>query len=229
MMIVMRGTVTSESAFIQLITLPGAPFISPSTPIRKPGTSTRNTMGTLNESHSTMKLVTLLQASTSSAPPLNIGLLAMKPTLLPSSRASAVTIPLPKRALSSNAQPLSAIASITLRTSYTWERDSGRMSRMRLQAWSEPGGTGHSGGGSLWWLGRYDRKRLNASIAWAAVSTARSASPEMPVSSVQPPSSSGSVGLLIALEVTRALVIAVVEPLRITTKSDIAAYQVEEP
>ena len=32
-----------------------------------------------------------------------------------------------------------------------------------------------------------------------------------------------------ATEVTRALAIAIVDPLRITTKSDIAAYQVEEP
>ena len=40
-------------------------------------------MGMLNESHSTMKLVAFWQASGSSAPPLNSGLLAMKPTLLP--------------------------------------------------------------------------------------------------------------------------------------------------
>src|SRR5688572_31608954 len=72
---VTRGTVTSESAFIQLITLPGMPRSSPSTPIRKPGTSTRNTIGMLKESHSTMKLVAFWQASASSAPPLYCGLL----------------------------------------------------------------------------------------------------------------------------------------------------------
>ncbi|MNC86059.1 hypothetical protein D3C83_16890 [compost metagenome] len=90
MMTVTRGTVTSERAFIQLMTLPGMPRSSPSTPIRKPGTSTRNTMGMLKESHSTMKLVAFWQASASSAPPLYIGLLAMKPTVFPSSRASTV-------------------------------------------------------------------------------------------------------------------------------------------
>jgi hypothetical protein len=36
-------------------------------------------------------------------------------------------------------------------------------------------------------------------------------------------------GRLMAIEVTRALAIAMVEPLRMMTKSDIAAYQVEEP
>ncbi|MNC85403.1 hypothetical protein D3C83_09990 [compost metagenome] len=51
----------------------------------------------------------------------------------------------------------------------------------------------------------------------------------MPVSSFQPPSSSGSIGLPIAIEVTLGLAMAITEPLRITTKSDIAAYQVEEP
>ena len=54
----------------------------------------------------------------------------------------------------------------------------------------------------------------------------------MPLSSActrQPPSSSGSIGLLIAIEVSAALAMAMVEPLRMTTKSDIAAYQVDEP
>jgi hypothetical protein len=105
------------SAFIQLMTLPGMPRISPSTPIRKPGTSTRNTSGTLNESHSTMKLMTFWHASASSAPPLNIGLFAMKPTLLPSMRPSTVATDLPKRSFNSNVESMSASALITLRTS----------------------------------------------------------------------------------------------------------------
>ena len=56
-----------------------------------------------------------------------------------------------------------------------------------------------------------------------------SASPETPVSSFHPPSSSWSICLPIAIEVTLGLATAMIEPLRITTKSDIAAYQVEEP
>ena len=51
----------------------------------------------------------------------------------------------------------------------------------------------------------------------------------MPVSSFQPPSSSASIGLLIAMEVTLGLAIAMIAPLRITTKSDIAEYHVDEP
>jgi len=56
-----------------------------------------------------------------------------------------------------------------------------------------------------------------------------SASPEMPVSNFQPPSSSAPIGLLIAIEVTLGLAMAMIAPLRMTTKSDIAEYQVEEP
>ena len=79
------------------------------------------------------------------------------------------------------------------------------------------------------WLGRYERKRLIASSACSSVSTAMSARPETPVRSFQPPSSSASIGLLIAIEVTPGLAIAMIAPLRITTKSDIAEYHVEEP
>ena len=56
-----------------------------------------------------------------------------------------------------------------------------------------------------------------------------SASPEIPVSNFQPPNSSALIGLLIAIDVTLGLAIAMIAPLRITTKSDIAEYQVEEP
>ena len=50
---------------------------------------------------------------------------------------------------------------------------------------------------------------------------------DTPVSSFQPPSSSALIGLLIAIEVTLGLAIAMIAPLRITTKSDIAEYQVD--
>ena len=56
-----------------------------------------------------------------------------------------------------------------------------------------------------------------------------SARPEMPVSSFHPPNSSAVMGLLIAIEVTLGLAIAMIAPLRITTKSDIAEYHVDEP
>ena len=51
----------------------------------------------------------------------------------------------------------------------------------------------------------------------------------MPVRSFQPPSSSGSIGLLMAIDVTPGLAIAMIAPLRMTTKSDIAEYHVDEP
>ena len=51
----------------------------------------------------------------------------------------------------------------------------------------------------------------------------------MPVSNFQPPSSSAPIGLLIAIEVTPGLAIAMIAPLRMTTKSDIAEYHVDEP
>jgi hypothetical protein len=70
---------------------------------------------------------------------------------------------------------------------------------------------------------------LIASIACWSVSTAMSARPDTPVSSFQPPRSSASIGLLMAIDVTLGLAMAMIAPLRITTKSDIAEYQVEEP
>ena len=68
-----------------------------------------------------------------------------------------------------------------------------------------------------------------ASSACSSVSTARSASPDMPVSNFQPPSSSEVIGLLMAIEVTPGLAIAMIAPLRMTTKSDIAEYHVDDP
>ena len=47
--------------------------------------------------------------------------------------------------------------------------------------------------------------------------------------SFQPPSSSASIGLLIASDVTPGLAMAMIAPLRITTKSDIAEYHVDDP
>src|SRR4029078_8402551 len=79
------------------------------------------------------------------------------------------------------------------------------------------------------WLGRYERNVLIASSACSSVSTARSARPETPVRSFQPPRSSGSMGLLIASDVTLGLAMAMIAPLRITTKSAIAEYHVDDP
>ena len=53
--------------------------------------------------------------------------------------------------------------------------------------------------------------------------------PDTPVSSFQPPRSSASIFLLMAIEVTFGLAMAMIAPLRMTTKSDIAEYHVDEP
>src|SRR3954467_12802843 len=153
----------------------------------------------------------------------------MKPTLRPSRRASTVATDLPYRSLSSNVESRSAIALMTLRTSYTLLRDSGTMSSIWRHASPELAGTGCTGGASLQWLGKYDRKCLIASSACSSVSTARSTKPDTPVNNFQPPSSSDVIGLLISIEVPPGLAIAMIAPLRITTKSDIAEYHVDEP
>ena len=56
-----------------------------------------------------------------------------------------------------------------------------------------------------------------------------SARPETPVRSFHPPRSSASIVVLIAIEVTLGLAMAMIAPLRITTNSDIAEYHVEDP
>ena len=62
----------------------------------KPGTSARNSSGTLNASQSWTNRVALSAESTNSTPPLNIELLPTTPTTSPSSR--------PKPMVSSAAQ-----------------------------------------------------------------------------------------------------------------------------
>ncbi len=56
-----------------------------------PGTSARNSSGTLNASQSWMNRVALSAESTNSTPPLNIGLFATTPMTCPSSRAKPMT------------------------------------------------------------------------------------------------------------------------------------------
>ena len=68
---------------------------------RRPGV-TLEKMRQIRDGMTREQVVTILsQPSASSAPPLNNGLLAMTPTVLPSRRARAVTAALPKRAFSS--------------------------------------------------------------------------------------------------------------------------------
>ena len=70
---------------------------------------------------------------------------------------------------------------------------------------------------------------MQISIASSSVSTAVSTRPLVEVCIFQPPSSSFVTGWLMAIEVTRLLATAMVAPLRMTTKSDMQAYQVEDP
>ena len=93
------------------------PRLSISGPTMKPGVSMSETSGSACASHSCMKRAALSAASASIAPPRCIGLLAIRPTGRPSMRASAVTMPAPKPARSSSAEPGSTSASTTARMS----------------------------------------------------------------------------------------------------------------
>src|SRR5690242_20474447 len=103
------------------------------------------------------------------------------------------------------------------------------MPRILSASAPEPSGTGYSGGGSALFDGRYDRKRLIASIASSSVSTTWSAMPLTSACTRQPPSSSASTALPIAIEMRRGLDTATIAPLRKTQKSDIDAYHADEP
>ena len=81
------GTVASDTALIILAPCRMMPCFSTAVPTMKPGTSARNSSGTLNASHSWMNRVALSAESVKSTPPLNIGLLATTPMTWPSSRA----------------------------------------------------------------------------------------------------------------------------------------------
>src|SRR6187401_952467 len=93
----------------------------------------------------------------------------------------------------------------------------------------DPAGTGATGGASLWWLGRYDRKRLMASIASSSVSTTASAKPVTSACRRQPPRSCGSTSSLMASEASSDDDTASTAPLRMTLKSAITAYHDDEP
>ena len=85
------GTVASETALIILAPCRMMPWRSTAVPTMKPGTSARNTSGTLKASHIWMNRAALSAESTNSTPPLNIGLLATTPIAWPSSRAKPMT------------------------------------------------------------------------------------------------------------------------------------------
>ena len=80
----------------------------------KPGTSARNSSGTLNASHSQMNRAALSAESTKSTPPRCIGLLATMPTGCPSIRAKPTISSLAKSGLTSKKLPSSTSASMHL-------------------------------------------------------------------------------------------------------------------
>jgi len=84
------GTVASLTAVTIFAPWRMIPWRSTSVPIMNPGTSARNSSGTLNASHSQTNRAALSAESTNSTPPFCIGLLATMPTGRPSSSASPV-------------------------------------------------------------------------------------------------------------------------------------------
>ncbi|MCY1518800.1 hypothetical protein D9M68_535250 [compost metagenome] len=115
-----------------------------------------------------MKRADLSAASTSIAPPRWCGLFAIRPTGLPSMRASAVTMPAPKPARNSSSEPVSATPRIAARTSYTRSRFSGT-------TWRSVRGSAHCQ--SLTGPWKYDRYCLAAATAAASSSTRMSITP----------------------------------------------------
>src|SRR5438105_13694850 len=77
------GTVASDTAVIILAPWRMIPSRSTWVPIMKPGTSHKNTNGTLKASHNQMNRAALSAESTNNTPPLTAGLLATIPTGFP--------------------------------------------------------------------------------------------------------------------------------------------------
>ena len=81
------GTVASLTALIIFAPCLMMPSRSTCVPIMKPGTSARNSSGTLNALHVQMKRAALSAESQNSTPPLCLGWLATMPMAPPSRRA----------------------------------------------------------------------------------------------------------------------------------------------
>ena len=98
-----------------------------------PGTSARNTSGTLNASHSQMKRAALSAESTNSTPPRCFGLLARIPTGIPSSRANPTMSSRAHSGFSSKNEPSSTSASSTLCMSYARRSSTGTISAIGVR------------------------------------------------------------------------------------------------
>ena len=91
-MTVTFGTVASVKANSSFAPCLISPPYSWSVPGRKPGTSTKVTIGILKQSQKRTKRAPLRDASLSSTPARNIGWLATMPMVRPSMRAKPVTM-----------------------------------------------------------------------------------------------------------------------------------------
>ena len=153
----------------------------------------------------------------------------MKPTVCPSTRASAVHRLRAKAPLISKKLPISLTAAMILRTSYPRESDSGSRSSSDLAGSSDPGGISATGGGSLQLLGKKLKNVLIASSASRSVSTMRSANPVISPCTWEPPSSCAVTSRPKALETILGLAIAMTASRRITAKSDAQKCQAADP
>src|SRR6476661_4662953 len=93
----------------------------------------------------------------------------------------------------------------------------------------EPGGTGASGGASLWWLGIYDKYLRRASYTSSSRSTTWSTRPVISACRRQPPRSSALTFSPSAIDTRRGLDTAMVALLCITEKSARHISHVDEP
>ena len=133
----------SATALIILAPCRMMPWRSTAVPTMKPGTSARNSSGTLNASQSWMNRAALSAESVKSTPPLNMGLLATTPMARPSSRANPTTSSRAHSAWISSSDPSSTRPRTYLRMSKAWRSLAGIIAR-RSPA---PGGRAGAAGG----------------------------------------------------------------------------------
>ena len=130
------------------------PWRSTAVPIMKPGTSAKNTSGTLNALHVEMKRAALSAESLNSTPPLWFGWLATSPTARPSRRAKPTISSFAQRAWISSSEPSSISAAISACMSNGLFSSSGISSEMSGPGCRRAGAGGAAGGAPSQLLGK---------------------------------------------------------------------------
>ena len=137
-----------------------------------------------------MKRAALSAASTSSAPPSTIGWFATIPTGRPPIRASPVIRLRAQAGLISKSRPWSTRCPITFFMSYARRALSGTRLTSASSIRSAGSSQGRTGGCSRFDVGKNERYSFTATTQARSSATSRSATPEISVCTLEPPSSS---------------------------------------